>query len=446
MKSKYYIQRPQYSSQKKRVGRCSRVAFAAVLAFAPIIYGLERAAPEEVGLSPEKLDALTEYLQSEVEEGHIAGAVGVIARQGRVGYFEAIGKQDRDSGEAMKEESLFRIASMTKAITAAAVMSLVDDGRLRLDDPVSKYLPEFESMRVLEDLESDGLDTVKAASPITIHHLMTHTSGVPYGWFGPDKLDTLYRNSNISDVFVPVDETMRGRVFRIAASPLKHQPGSAWEYGFSSDILGCVIEEISGLELDQFFIERVFRPLKMKDSHFNVPEGKRERLASLYTIDDQERLQRVGSDPFTSGFLTFSEDYCYAGGGRFFGGGGGLVSSSLDYVRFLQMLLNGGTLEGVRVLSPKSIEIMTVNQIGEMGIAFEGHGDGYGYGFGVLTQRGKEKDVASVGTYSWGGIFNTYYWVDPEEEMVGVLMTQLFPFFHLDIREQFKRLAYEAVE
>lgn len=422
------------------------MVLAFVLNCSPLAWALERANPEEIGLSSEKLNNLTVYLQQEVESGRMAGAVGIVVRHGRIGYLESVGYHDLESRKEMENDSLFRIASMTKAITAAAVMSLVDEGRLKLDDPVSKYLPEFESLRVIKDLEGEGLETVAAETPITIHQLMAHVSGVHYGWFGPEKIDTQYRESNLSEVFVPINETMRERVARIAANPLKHQPGTAWEYGFSSDILGCVVEEISGLRLDQFLYERIFRPLRMGDSHFKVPEEKQQRLASLYTIDEVETLVKVGAEPITNAFLTFTEDFCYRGNGAFLSGGGGMVSSTMDYARFLQMLLNGGTFEGARILNPESVGIMTENQIGNLRIPFERHGDGYGYGFGVLTQRGKDKDVASVGTFSWGGIFNTYYWVDPQEEMIGILMTQVFPFFHLNLREAFKRLAYEAID
>lgn len=414
--------------------------------FVTIGYALERARPEAIGLSEAKLELLTEYLEKEVADGRIAGAVGLIARHGRIGYLEAMGFQDLESSTKMEEDSLFRIASMTKAITAAAIMSLVEEGKLKLEDPLSKYLPEFGEPKVLSDLEGENLVTERASEPITIHQLMAHISGVPYGWFGPEKLDAQYHEADIPDLFIPVDETMRERVARLAKLPLKHQPGTAWEYGLSSDILGVVVEEVSGLNLEQFFHERFLRPLVMGDTHFHLPSEKRSRLAGLYSIDENEKLVRVGSEPVTSAFLTFSDDYNYAGSGNFFSGGGGLASSTIDYARFLQMLLSGGTLDGRRVLAPDSVERMTRNQIGERPIGFEGHGDGFGYGFGVLTQAGKGKDIASVGTYSWGGIFNTYYWVDPQEEMVGILMTQIFPFFHLTIRDDFKRMAYDAID
>jgi len=407
---------------------------------------LERSDPEAIGLSSDKLASLTAHLEKEVADGRIAGAVGLIARHGRIGYLEAVGFQNLESGDKMEEDSLFRIASMTKAITAAAVMSLVEDGALKLDDPVAKYLPEFSQPNVLSDLEGDSLATESTMRPITIHQLMAHISGVPYGWFGPEKLDAQYHEADIPDLFIPVDETMRERVARLAKLPLKHQPGAAWEYGLSSDILGVVVEEVSGLTLEQFFYERFFRPLEMGDTHFQLPSSKKNRLAGLYSIDEEEKLVRVGSEPVTSAFLTFSDDYNYAGSGTFLSGGGGLASSTIDYARFLQMLLNGGSLEGRRILDPGSVELMTRNQIGDLQIGFEGHGDGYGYGFGVLTQAGKDKDIASVGTYSWGGIFNTYYWVDPQEEMIGLLMTQIFPFFHLTIRDEFKRMAYDAID
>ena len=407
---------------------------------------LEPAEPAQVGLSAKKLAAITKYAEREVQAGRIPGAVLLIARHGRVGYAQAVGMSDLESAEPMKLDSLFRIASMTKAITSAAVMMLHEDGLLDLADPLSKHLPEFENPRVLIDAQGTSIEMRPARRTPTIHDLLTHTSGLTYGWFGPEKLDALYRERRLPDLFVPIDETIGDRVRRLAEIPLKSEPGSAWEYGLSLDVLGRVIEVVSGLTLEQFFHERFFRPLRMTDTFFYVPDGKLDRLASLYTVDDDKALIKVGATPTKALFLNFTADYCHAGARKFFSGGGGLVSTAGDYARFLQMLLNRGELDGVRILEPRTVELMTRNQIGELTIPFPGHGDGFGYGFGVLTERGKADDDASVGTYSWGGVFNTYYWVDPQQEMIGVLMTQIFPYGHLDFRTEFKRLAYEAID
>ncbi len=238
---------------------------------------------------------------------------------------------------------------------------------------------------------------------------------------------------------------MSDRVARMANVPLKFQPATAWEYGVSTDVLGRVVEVASGLTLDKFFRERFFRPLRMHDTFFYVPEEKQDRLAGLYTVDEHKQLRPVTDSPVQTGFLRFSADYCTKPG-RFFSGGGGLVSSVPDYIRFLQMLLRGGELDGVRVLQRETVSLMTTNHIGDMTIPFPGHGDGFGFGFGVVTDRVAGTDEFSVGSYSWGGIFNTYFWVDPQEQLIGVLMTQVFPNDHLEVRDEFRKLAYAAID
>lgn len=415
-------------------------AIAATIAQEKSIGGLppEVTPPAQVGLSEEGLKQLTALAEQQVATGKIAGAVMLIARHGRIAFAQSVGFADRAKQLPMQRDSMFRIASMTKVVTSVAVMQLVEEGLLNLDDPLSKFIPQLDSFRLLESDES-------TRSP-TIHELLTHTSGLTYGWFGPADLDQIYQEKRINDLFTPVDETMAARIDRLSGVPLVCPPGAEWNYGFSTDVLGRVIEIASGLPLDVYFQERIFRPLQMRDTVFYVPPDKLKRLATLYTIDDQASLLEVTQEPVTRGFLKFSSDYCIAGSGKFFSGGGGLVSTADDYMRLLLMLQAGGQLDGARILQSASVASMTTNQIGDMQISLGGHGDGFGYGFGILTQRGAADDVASVGTYSWGGIFNTLFWVDPQQELVGVLMTQLFPFDHLSFREDFKRLTYAAID
>ncbi len=393
--------------------------------------------PAEIGLSASRLDNITEYLQRQCNEGRVAGAVAAVSRYGRIGYLQAVGKHDLATNAPMHTDSLFRIASMTKAITSAAVMSLVEDDAISLDDPLSKHLPEFAHLRLL--------DGSKLTRQPTIHDLLTHRSGLTYGWFGPEELDAIYGRDRINHLFEPTPETIGDRVEKIADVPLKFQPGTAWDYGVSTDVLGRVVEVASGLTLEQFFRERFFRPLKMLDTYFYVPTEKQQRLAGLYTLDDDQRLVAVGDEPIEVGFFRFSADYCTRPG-KFYSGGGGLVSSTNDYLRFLHMLLRGGELDGVRVLKRETVSMMTQNQIGDLSIYFPGHGDGFGFGFGVVTDRGADADELSVGSYSWGGIFNTYFWVDPQEQLVGLLMTQVFPNDHLGIRDGFRKRVYSAID
>ena len=406
---------------------------------------VNRAEPAEIGLSADALNNITAYLQKEVDDGRIAGAVAAVSRHGRVGYLHAVGNSDPATKQPMQTDSLFRIASMTKAITSAAVMSLVEDGVVSLDDPLSKFLPAFANRRVLQSVDGDSAETVAAEREITIHDLLTHRSGLTYGWFGPEKLDAAYRTNDIPNLFEPTAETIGARVDRMANVPLKFEPGTAWDYSVSTDVLGRVIEVASGLTLKQFFHERFFRPLQMHDTFFYVPTDKQDRLAGLFTVNANKKLQAVGDTPIQSGFFRFSADYCTKPG-QFYSGGGGLVSTAPDYLRFLHMLLRGGELEGVRVLKRETVAQMTKNHIGDMTIYLPGHGDGFGFGFGVVTDRGAGTDEFSVGSYSWGGIFNTYFWVDPQEELVGVLMTQVFPNDHLTTRGGFRKLAYAAID
>lgn len=400
--------------------------------------------PSSSTTSSLRLHRVTDYFQSEVDQRRIAGAVLAVSIDGKVDYIKAIGYRNLESDRPMHADTLFRIASMTKPITSAAMMALIDDGLVKLDDPVSRYLPGFVAPRVLMSIEGESVETVDAKREPTIRDLLTHQSGLTYGWFGPKKLDVIYRKHEIPDLFEPVDESMGDRVTRIQKVPLKFHPGTAWDYGVSTDVLGHLVEVVSGKSLAEFLEERFFRPLKMQDTFFHVPAKERDRLAGLFTINEQQQLKAVGDTPIQAGFLRFSANYCTEPG-QFYSGGGGLVSSAPDYLRFLQMLLNRGELEGVRVLSSESVAAMTQNQIGDLTLPFKDHGDGFGFGFGVVTDRDDKEIEFSVGTYSWGGIFNTYFWVDPKEKLAAVMMTQLFPYEHLKMRREFRKLVYAAI-
>jgi CubicO group peptidase (beta-lactamase class C family) len=289
-------------------------------------------------------------------------------------------------------------------------------------------------------------DAVKPAErEITIHDLLTHTSGISYRFWGRKPLAALYRQGGVSDGLLHPEGTLGDNVRRLAKQPLLFQPGSAWEYGLSTDVLGRVVEVASGKSLDVFFTERIFRPLKMEDTFFFVPRAKQNRLASLYLIGGDKNRVRVGDDPVTLGELVFSATYPLEKEGKYLSGGAGLVSTARDYTRFLHMLLKGGQLGGVRLLKAETIRRMTANQVGDLKIYILEHGDRFGYGFGVLSEAGKRADVASVGSYSWGGIFHTYFWVDPKKEVVGVLMTQVYSLAPLSLRHDFKNRVYESL-
>ncbi len=394
-------------------------------------------------------------LDDAVARRQIAGGAALVARHGKVVYLATAGRRDVEAGLPLDEATIYRIASMTKPVTSVAVMMLCEEGKLGLDDPVSRHLPEFQAPTVLvaPDRTGGAGSTVAARREITIRDLLTHTSGLSYRFLDRPGLGALYADAGVSDGLCEVPGTVADNVRRLARLPLLHQPGTAWEYGLSTDVLGRLVEVVSGRTLEDFFRERIFRPLRMEDTFFVVPEAKRQRLAALYTPGPEKAIRRVGPGKVEAGALVYSATYPTRDENTYFSGGAGLCSTIGDYARVLQMLLNRGELDGVRLLKPETVDLMTRNHIGDLRIAFPNHGDGFGYGFGVLTDRGKTEafrravydDVATVGTFSWGGIFNTYFWADPERQMIGILMTQVYPSDHLKLREEFKRLAYGAI-
>jgi CubicO group peptidase (beta-lactamase class C family) len=424
--------------------------FAVVLLIAPghtsaLAEKLPELDAKAAGLKPARLEHIDALLRDAVERKRIAGGVALLMRHGKLGYLQAIGWQDVEAKLPMKPDTLFRIASMTKPITSVAVMMLVEDGKLRLDDPVSKYLPEFKAPKVLRLGEAGAPYSLKPAErEITLHDLLTHTSGITYRFWGRKPFCDLYREAGVSDGVVHSAGTSAENVRRLAKQPLLFQPGSAWEYGLSTDVLGRVVEVASGKDLDAFFRERIFRPLKMEDTFFFVPEAKKGRLATLYTTKSDQTIVRVGDKPVTVGELAYSATYPYEKDGKYHSGGAGLVSTARDYARFLQMLLNGGEWNGVRLLKAETVQRMTSNQIGDLKFYIENHGDRFGYGFGVWTAAGKG-GAASAGSYSWGGLFHTYFWVDPKKELIGVLMTQVYPFDHLSLRRDFRKRTYQSL-
>jgi CubicO group peptidase (beta-lactamase class C family) len=404
--------------------------------------------PKAAGFVPSKLKQIDALLDEAVEKRQIAGGVALLIRKGQLGYLHAAGKRDAEAGTAMTPDTIFRIASMTKPITSVAILMLVDEGKLRLDDPLSKHLPEFKGLKVIaprKEGDRDAPAPVPAEREVTIHDLLTHTSGIPYRFLAPPGLVDLYRKAGVHDGISSSELTLEENVKRIAKLPLAHQPGKAWTYGLNTDVLGRVVEVVSGQKLDDFFREQIFKPLKMNDTGFVVPADKKERLAALYKPGPDGKIARVGEEPVQMNQLIYSAGYPCDPRNAYRSGGGGLVSTPADYARFLRMLLGGGELDGVRLLKPATVKLMTSNQIGDLANAFGVHGARFGYGLGLVTGEGKMKGPASPGSFSWGGIFYTFFWVDPKQEMVGVLMTQLFPNSHLSLQVDFQEKAYKAL-
>ena len=394
-----------------------------------------RAAPEAVGLSGPRLDRLTEAMQAYVDDGRLAGAVVLVARRGRVAYLRSFGQRDIESGSPMADDAIFRIASQTKAIISTGVMVLQEEGRLLISDPVGRYLPEFARTQVAIARDGGGYEVVDARGRITIRQLLTHTSGVSYG-NGP--ASDRWESAGIQGwYFADREEPVGDTIARIAALPFDAHPGEQWIYGYSIDILGALIEAVSGQPLDEFLRTRILDPLGMEDTHFYLPIDKRDRLATVYSATNNG-LERAPNPGHMVG------QGAYVDGPRTsFSGGAGLLSTAIDYARFLQMMLNGGELEGTRLLSRKTVELMTTNHLTDQPFRA---GQGFGLGFSIVENVGARGLPGSKGEYGWGGAYHSTYWVDPVEDLVVVYLTQLIPAGGLDDQGRLRALIYQAIE
>ncbi len=398
---------------------------------------LPTATPASVGVSGERLNRLSSTLQQYVDQRRAAGLVTIVVRQGKVVHLEAFGKRDIEAGASMQTDSIFRIASMSKAITSVATMVLLEEGKLLLNDPVSKFIPSFAKTTVMAPPPSGALaatpvSVVPATRSITIRDLLTHTAGIGYG-AGP--AEPLYKAANVHMwYFADKAEPIATTIDRLAALPFDAQPGERYVYGFNTDVLGVVVEKASGMSLDEFFRTRIFQPLKMVDTHFYLPVEKRDRLAAVYSIVDGA-LARARDEGMGQG--------AYVDGPRqSFSGGAGLLSTASDYARFLQMIVNGGELDGVRVLSPKTVELMSSSHTGAL---FNEGRTGFGLGFEVVEHVGRSAEHGSVGLLSWGGAYHTDFWADPREQLVAVFMTQLLPSGGSDMHGKFRALGYQSI-
>lgn len=391
---------------------------------------IPQATPDEVGLSKQRLDRITRAMEEDVEKGYLSGAIGVVARKGKIAYWETVGMADREAGRPMRDDAIFRIYSMTKPIVGVALMTLYEEGKFSLRDPVKEHIPELGGLKVMKD---DKL--VPADREMTVQDLMRHTSGMTYGLFGESRVDEMYMDADVLGGNKSVDEFVQ----KLAKLPLKHHPGSAWEYSVSVDVQGRLIEVLSGMDLDKFMSERVFKPLDMRDTSFRMTAGARDRFVQLY----QRTKDKTGIEPAPD---SRSERY-FDADSRWFSGGGGLVSTTRDYMRFCQMLLNGGVLDGNRILSRKTVDLMAIDHIAEIPRASSISRPGYGFGlnFAVHIAPSGSGLNGSVGEYNWGGLAGTIFWIDPAEEMIGLYMIQVLPPRFEDSRTQFKRLAYQAI-
>jgi CubicO group peptidase (beta-lactamase class C family) len=344
----------------------------------------------------------------------------------------------------MQTDTMFRIASMSKPITSVAVMMLYEEGRLQLTDPISKYIPAFKDTKVVSRSDAGGAPTLVAARrPISIRDLLTHRSGLSYGFIDGGPVGTAYRESGVSDGLTMTAGTIGENVDKLARAPLLSQPGAEWHYSLGVDVLGRLVEVVSGTTFDVFLRDRIFSPLKMTDTAFDVPESKWARFATVYAPDDSGGIRPM-KDPEAFGNTRMSPVAAYKAPKKFFSGGAGLVSTAQDYARFAQMLLNGGELDGVRLLSPKTIELMTTSHTSDLPAGSAGGpGANFGLGFRIATDLGGTQMLGSQGIYGWSGIYGTTFWVDPKERLVAVMMVQRYP--GTPVAAPFQALTYQAL-
>ena len=411
-------------------------AVLAALTIAPWVQAevLPRAQPESVGMSSERLQRLTRTLNAYAADGKLPGGVALVARLGKVAYLQSFGQRDREAAAPMPEDAIFRIASQSKALVSAGVMILQEEGQLVISDPVGKYLPEFMETTVAVK-KGESYEVVKAKRPITIRDLLTHTAGIGYG-SGPAR-DRWEAAGITGWYFADRDEPVGATISRLAKLPFDAQPGERFVYGYNTDILGALIERVSGETLDAFLRTRVLEPLGMNDTHFYLPASKKNRLTVVYSSKDEGGIERAPDPGHMVGQGAYVE-----GPRKSFSGGAGLLSTASDYARFLQMMLNGGELDGKRVLSPKTVELMTVDHIGDLSTTA---GQGFGLGFSVLKDLGARGSPGSVGEFGWGGAYHSTYWVDPREGLVVVYFTQLIPAKNVDDHEKLRALIYQAI-
>lgn len=397
-------------------------------------------ASEASTVSAERLGRLRTHLQRYVDEGRLAGAVVMIQQDGKLIFSEAVGWRDKEARDPMREDSIFRIASQTKALTSVAVMMLMEEGKLLLDDPVGKHLPEWKKTTVAVAASAGGYETVPAKRPITIRDLLTHTAGISYG-SGPG--EKAWRDAGLFGwYFADRSEPVSSFVARMPSLPMAAQPGEKFVYGYNTDILGVVVEKLSGKSLQGFLDERLIKPLGMKDTSFYLPREKAGRLAVVYE-GEQGGLRRAADASAWKTGGHFGQGHYLDGPRLAYSGGAGLLSTAADYSRFLEMMRRGGALEGRRYLSRKTVELMVSNHL--RAIEYD-PGMGFGLGFSIRTDLGAAGEPGSEGEFGWGGAYHSQYWVDPEEGLTVAYMTQLLPAGDIDDHGELRALIYQAID
>jgi CubicO group peptidase (beta-lactamase class C family) len=402
---------------------------------------LTAAPPAAAGMNATRLARIDSLMQEYINKQWTAGAVAIVVKDGKIVYYKSFGNNDGSTKTPVQKDDIFRIASQTKAITSVGIMMLYEEGKLSLDDAVSKYIPEFKNPKVLDKFNSADTTytTVSAKREITIRDLLTHTSGIDYAQIGSPKMTAIYAKAGVVGG-IGVDNIVLGDKMKILGSlPLIHQPGEKWTYGLNTDLLGYLIEVVSGQLLDAYFRTRIFEPLGMKDTYFYLPVAKRSRLATLYTENNEKKVVKAPASFGLNGDVNTNYP---ATDGTYFSGGGGLSSTAYDYAIFMQMLLNDGIYNGQRILSPKAARLMHTNQIGQIPFG----GNNFGLGFEIVSEANAGKNMVSPGSYSWGGMFSSTYWIDPAEKIVAQLFLNQYPNSHGEIHSKFQTLVYAAIE
>ncbi|MDI9859782.1 serine hydrolase domain-containing protein [Flectobacillus roseus] len=388
-------------------------------------------APEKVGMSTERLNRIEQLLNRKIAEKRIPGAVVLAARHGQLVLHKAYGMNDIETKKAQKTDDIFRIMSMTKAATSVAVMMLYEEGLFSLDDPISKYIPAFKNGQIVDQInpQDSTYTSHPAKKEITIRHLLSHTAGIPYQ-------NALYGKAKIPYYFSTQNETIAETMNRLGALPKFHEPGEKFTYGLNTDVLGYFVEVISGMPFDQFLKKKIFEPLGMNDTGFYIDDAKKNRLVTVYEeIGKEKGITPKPRSPWT--------DYPISCERKYFSGGAGLTSTALDYAKLCQMLLNGGTFNNTRLLSRKTVELMTTNQIGELNI--RDNTNKFGLGFEIYTQKGKASLPSSEGAFEWGCMYYTHYTIDPKEDLLLVVMFQVWPKKDGGIEKQVQQMIYQSI-
>ena len=401
---------------------------------------LTEAAPETVGMSSERLNRLDGVLQNAVAQSSVPGVSALIVRNGKIVYYKAFGMADNAANRSLKRDDIFRIASMSKAITSTAVMMLWEEGKFQLDDPISKYIPEFKNQTVLKNFkfQDSTYTTEPVKSEITIRHLLTHTSGLGYGVIDADeRFKAMYHKAGIVDLFTTEPVKIGDNIKKLAKLPLHHHPGEKYVYSEGLDVLGYFIELMSGMPFDEFLRKRLFEPLGMGDTYFYLPDAKASRLVAIQKPQNGQWVRYPNT--------FYDTEYPIKGAKTFFSGGAGLSSTAKDYATFLMMYLNGGELGGKRFLSRTTVQTILSNQVGDL-LGGEKANSSHGLAFGLLNKAGEDKGAkGSTGTFEWGGYFNTNYFADPKEKIIGVIMKQTQSSSD-NLNNLFRQVIYQSID